>query len=154
MDNLADESTALPAPASLETALPSDESRGAPGSTSRDVKTGQFLPGKSGNPVGRPVGSRNRANLVREFIEEKLVNRLEKDAVKILKVAIAKAKKGDPKMIKLLLGDLLAPARNGTQAAEAGGKKISITINNMTQKEPARVGITIDQDPDEDPPSE
>ena len=31
---------------------------------------GQFLPGRSGNPAGRPRGSRNRSTLLAEMIDE------------------------------------------------------------------------------------
>ena len=32
--------------------------------------TGQFLPGRSGNPAGRPLGARNRTSLWRELLDE------------------------------------------------------------------------------------
>ncbi len=32
-------------------------------------KNSQFVKGKSGNPDGRPIGSKNRATIVREFLD-------------------------------------------------------------------------------------
>ena len=32
--------------------------------------TGQFLPGQSGNPAGRPQGARNKASRLREMLDD------------------------------------------------------------------------------------
>ena len=114
----------------------------------RCPETGRFL--TSGNPKGRPPGSRNRANLVKEFIEEKLTSELEDEAVEVLHVAIRKAKAGDNAMIKLLLGDMLSTARGpgGDDDRTKGG--IRVTINNMTREAQQEVaGVTIDQEDDQ-----
>lgn len=86
--------------------------------------------------------------MVKEFIEEKLTNELEDEAVQVLHVAIRKAKAGDNAMIKLLLGDMLSAVRNGSASSDDGEKKgVSITINNMTREAQAEVtGVTIDQE--------
>lgn len=111
----------------------------------RCPETGRFL--TSGNPKGRPPGSRNRANLVKEFIEEKLTNELEDEAVQVLHVAIRKAKDGDNAMIKLLLGDMLSTARGPAQVEDEGSGKITVTINNMTRDAEQEVeGVTIEQE--------
>lgn len=117
----------------------------------RDPETGRFL--TSGNPAGRPPGARNRSNLVKEFIEEKLTNELEEEAVDVLHVAIRKAKAGDNAMIKLLLGDMLSATRAGTAGGEDEGKGgIRVTIKNMTvEAQQEAEGVTIDQ---EDSPDE
>jgi len=112
----------------------------------RCPETGRFL--TSGNPKGRPPGSRNRANLVKEFIEEKLTNELEDEAVQILHVAIRKAKEGDNAMIKLLLGDMFSAVRNGTAQAEDGsGNRITVKIHNMTvEAQKDAEGVVIDHE--------
>lgn len=114
----------------------------------RCPETGRFL--TSGNPKGRPPGSRNRANLVKEFIEEKLTNELEEEAVEILHVAVRKAKAGDNAMIKLLLGDMLSATRNGSAQADDGeGGGITVRIKNFTMNAERERGVTIDQEDDQ-----
>ena len=104
-----------------------------------DPKTGQFLPGVSGNPAGRPVGVRNKTTLVKEFIESKLTGELEEDAIEILQTAIKKAKSGDNAMIKFLLGDMLSEVRREATKGTSGGAVV-VTVNNMTEQ-PAEVTI-------------
>lgn len=103
---------------------------------------GQFLPGQSGNPAGRPIGTRNETTLVKEFIEHALTHELKEDAVEILQTAILKAKQGDNAMIKFLLGDILSEVRREVTGKKSSGP-ITVTVNNMTDK-PATV--TIDQE--------
>jgi hypothetical protein len=61
----------------------------------------QFQPGQSGNPAGRPRGARNRATLLAEAM-------LEGEAEEIMRVAIKKAREGDPAVLRLCL-DRMAP---------------------------------------------
>jgi hypothetical protein len=63
----------------------------------------QFKKGQSGNPDGRPKGSRNKATLLIERL-------LDDDAQSITKKAIELAKAGDSTAIRLCL-DRIAPAR-------------------------------------------
>jgi Family of unknown function (DUF5681) len=62
-----------------------------------------FQKGQSGNPAGRPRGSRNRATILFE-------NLLEGDGEAIARKAIELAKEGDIAAIRICL-DRLAPAR-------------------------------------------
>jgi hypothetical protein len=64
-----------------------------------------FEKGESGNPAGRPRGSRNRATLLMEGL-------LADDAEAIGRKAIALAKQGDMAAIRLCM-DRLAPPRKG-----------------------------------------
>src|SRR5262245_21794252 len=68
-----------------------------------------FQKGESGNPTGRPRGSRNRATLLMEKL-------LADDAEAIGCKAIAMAKQGDMAAIRLCM-DRLAPARKGEPVA-------------------------------------
>ena len=68
-----------------------------------------FEKGESGNPAGRPRGSRNRATLLMESL-------LADDAEAIGRKAIAMAKQGDMAAIRLCT-DRLAPARKGEPVA-------------------------------------
>src|ERR687887_1160830 len=64
-----------------------------------------FEKGESGNPAGRPPGSRNRATLLMESL-------LADDAEAIGRKAVEMAKGGDLAAIRLCV-DRLAPARKG-----------------------------------------
>lgn len=102
---------------------------------------GQFLKGHSGNPVGRPVGVRSQTTLVKDWINNALMNDLEEDALDILAVAVKKAKGGDNAMIKLLLKDLLA----STGEDEVDKSDVVIKVRNMTiNAEPD--GVTIEHE--------
>jgi hypothetical protein len=68
-----------------------------------------FQKGESGNPAGRPRGSRNRATLLMESL-------LADDAEAIGRKAIEMAKQGDMAAIRLCM-DRLAPARKGQPVA-------------------------------------
>jgi len=108
-------------------------------------ENGRLLPGQTANPHGRPLGSKNRATLVKHFIEEKLTNKLEKDAIAIMQQAITLAKQGDKAMIKLLLGDMLASARGESAEGAKGGSPpaVRIILENYTGAK-ARVPEIID----------
>jgi hypothetical protein len=62
-----------------------------------------FKKGQSGNPAGKPPGSRNKATLLIEQL-------LDDDAKKIAEKAIELAKSGDSTALRLCL-DRIAPAR-------------------------------------------
>ena len=77
-------------------------------------KATRFAKGKSGNPKGRPKGSRNTYKLLEDLLEEKIVLlqngkevRLSKKAA-ILLQAVNSAVKGDLKAIQQLFPHLLA----------------------------------------------
>jgi hypothetical protein len=77
-----------------------------------DAKESQTMPfqkGQSGNPAGRPRGSRNRCAVL-------LQNLLADDAEAIARTAIAMAKEGDIAAIRMCL-DRLVPARKSDAVA-------------------------------------
>src|ERR671931_22659 len=65
----------------------------------------QFQKGQSGDPAGRPFGSRNKATVLMEGL-------LEGEAEAIARKAIEMAKGGDMAAIRMCM-DRLAPARRG-----------------------------------------
>jgi hypothetical protein len=67
------------------------------GSKPKRNARGRFLKGSSGNPYGRPVGSFSLATLLRIYMAEN-----PGDAKAIIRKAVAKAKRGQEKMMRLL----------------------------------------------------
>jgi len=65
----------------------------------------QFQKGQSGNPLGRPLGSRNR----RTIAAEKL---FDEDAEALTRVAIDLAKEGDMAALRLCMDRICAPHRH------------------------------------------
>jgi hypothetical protein len=83
--------------------------------TSAAAKTGKkqrgapFKPGRSGNPNGRPAGSRNRATLAIESL-------LEGEAETLARKVVELAKTGDLQALRICM-DRLAPPRKDSPVA-------------------------------------
>ena len=74
-------------------------------------KTKGFQPGQSGNPSGRPQGSRNKATLIAEQL-------IDGQAEELVKMCISMAKKGDTTAMKIMMDRLIPPRRDrGIQLA-------------------------------------
>ena len=74
-----------------------------PDKTGRQQASGRFRPGQSGNPKGRPLGSRHRVTQMVEAL-------IEGEAETLTQTALTLAKAGDAALLKTLL-DRLAPPR-------------------------------------------
>lgn len=70
-----------------------------------------FAKGESGNPAGKPKGSRNRVTVAVERL-------LEADAENIAKVAVEFAKGGDTTLIKAVLDRIAPPRKEPTITVE------------------------------------
>jgi hypothetical protein len=66
---------------------------------------GQFVSGQSGNPAGRPKGSRNRATVLAEQLFDGAADALANKAVEM-------ALDGDTVALRLVLGRIIAPRRH------------------------------------------
>src|SRR5689334_11133102 len=71
----------------------------------RSNGSGQFSKGASGNPSGRPPGSRNKATLLMESM-------LENEAEKLTRQVIKMALKGDITALRLCLERLIPPRKD------------------------------------------
>jgi hypothetical protein len=119
--------------------------RKAPANTGRK-QGGRFQKGKSGNPNGRPPGSRNRTTLAVDAL-------LDGEAETLTRKAIEKAKDGDMAALRLCL-DRIAPARKdrpvtfsfppiagAADAAKASAALLAaVSTGEITPSEAAEIG--------------
>lgn len=104
-----------------------------PQAPTRDER-GRFLKGGvPGNPNGREKGSKNKMTLIREQLEGNLAD----DGITLLTKATQLAERGNTTMLKFLLERLLPKNDDSNK----GTGKISVNINNMTEKEPTSIEI-------------
>lgn len=94
----------------MDTAKTSQKQRGKP-----------FQKGKSGNPTGRPKGSRNKATILCQ-------NLLEGQAEELVNKAIALALAGDTQMLKACLERLVPPRKD---------RPVKVTLPAMESAEDA-----------------
>lgn len=81
-----------------------------PANTGRK-QDGTFKAGRSGNPAGRPKGSRHKASLAVDAL-------LQGEVEELTRAAITKAKEGDAPALRLCL-DRIAPARKDSPVSFA-----------------------------------
>jgi hypothetical protein len=84
----------------------------------------------SGNPLGRPRGSKNRITQAKLGIEEALRGQLHEYMPEVLTKAIEMALKGDRAMIKLLMELTISKAQAMEDNTE-GREKVQITIRKL-----------------------
>jgi hypothetical protein len=114
------------------------------------VRGRPFEKGRSGNPAGRPRGSRNRS---KQFIEELL----DGEAAALTRKAVTLALDGDPNALRLCFERILAPHRDRPvqldlppirNAADITGAMAAITDavaqGNLTPGEGERLGRLIE----------
>lgn len=102
-------------------------------------KDTRFKKGQSGNPAGRPKGSKNRTTLIKQAIEGQLVEELSQEAVVVMKKAIEMAKKGDQAMIKLVIERVL-PLRRATDDDDRHATPaVNIVVNTLTGKDEGNI---------------
>lgn len=94
----------------------------------RDEK-GRFPKGTSGNPLGRPKGSRNKTTLIREMLDEVALGEVAREYVDVVHAMIRQAKKGDVAAAKFIKE--IANIAN-EEEKKAGGKSIQVYIENFT----------------------
>lgn len=120
--------------------MPNDDSR----SGAKLPRPYGFQKGVSGNPNGRPKGSKNKITLMKLALEGELRTQMKPHMAQILAVAIGKAKDGDPAMIKLLLDKTLPTTKAGEDEAPAK-EKVQIFIDRLPDRDSGgKAPVTID----------
>lgn len=109
-------------------------------------KAGQFVKGRSGNPKGRPVGSKNRIVEMKRSLEVAIREHLDPKQVNaIVQSMVAEALNGNVSAGKLILDKVMSNA----SMSEDGGEEqpeIVIKIENLTPQHLQDVeGEIIDQ---------
>lgn len=89
--------------------------------------------GRSGNPAGRPKGTKNQITILKEALELRLRNKAAYKIEKVLDKAVELALSGDRLMIKLLL-ELHMSKASHTEDTTAGKSQVAVVIQNLTEK--------------------
>lgn len=105
-----------------------------------------LVKGVSGNPNGRPKGSKSKVTLIKQAIESDLTEQLSYDASAILQKTIQLAKEGDTTCIKILMDRLLPALRSGDVNEKAGIGNIHIHVSSIPTE---GQGITIEANTDD-----
>lgn len=90
-----------------------------------------FKPGRSGNPAGRPRGTKNQITILKEALELRLRNKAAYKIEKVLDKAVELALAGDRLMIKLLLELHMSKAAH-TEDTTGGKSQVAVVIQNLT----------------------
>jgi|SRR5688572_1881831 len=94
---------------------------------------GTFPRGKSGNPAGRPLGSKNKITLLKQSLELQLREQAAPDIGRVLAKAFELALDGDRQMIKLLVEAHLS--KNATDESGKAADRPQINITGVSKVE-------------------
>lgn len=93
---------------------------------------GTFLPGKSGNPRGRPKGAKNRITQLKQEMEVVLREGINPEVLKsIIATMAAEAMGGNVQAAKLILDRFMTTA-SGSDENNEQSPTITIKIQNLT----------------------
>lgn len=96
--------------------------------------SGKFLEGVSGNPAGRPPGTRNKLVTVKQKLELAVREGMSADKLgRIINKMADMALAGDTRAARLILDKFISSATTGDeQADESASRGITIRIENAT----------------------
>ena len=95
---------------------------------------GRFVKGKSGNPAGRPAGSKNKVNLIKISMEEGFREGNFEKIAAILDNVVEDAMNGDKQARKMIWDACISKANLG-EDKDGGDKAPQIIIRHMEVEE-------------------
>lgn len=121
-------------------------------------KDGKFVKGQSGNPAGRPVGSRNQITVLRENTELALRRYMDSPARaalaqkaldRLFKMSVEGNDKEALQAMKILFDKILPNAKSGIEDKSGSKRPIAIQIINQTDKSAGSPVVLIDGEAEE-----
>ena len=109
-----------------------DEKKPLEGQLIRNAQ-GQFVEGKSGNPGGRPKGSKNRITLLKMQTEEAWRERNSDALDAVLDLILQDALDGDKAARKMIFDSVISKAN--VQEDKSAGQQQKITVHRMEVKQ-------------------
>ena len=103
--------------------------------------TTKFKKGISGNPGGRPKGSKNKSTVLREAMLNKTDRMLSREVPAVLNVVLNAAKNGDMAAAKMILDRAVPVKKAGADDDGIPQGGIHISISNLTA--PGHVDATV-----------
>lgn len=97
-----------------------------------EKKSPKWVKGQSGNPAGRPKGSKNAITLAKLQLEGELRAQMGPQMVQVMQKAIDLALQGDTMMIKLLVDSCVSKSRAGSDD-DAPREKVVIQVGRLDQ---------------------
>lgn len=115
------------------------------------AEDGTFLPGKSGNPAGRPQGTKNRIAQMKRDMEAAIREHMDPAVIgPIVQAMVTEALLGNVSAAKLILDKVMSNAKVEEDTGETK-RTIKIYIENLTSNKLKEVtGETYDQEEDTD----
>ena len=92
-------------------------------------KNGTFCAGVSGNPNGRPEGSKNQITVAKLLLEDAFRQGHADDIMKVLSLIVKQAKTGDKASQKLIWDSSIS--KQAIEADRASGSKQEINVKTM-----------------------
>ena len=92
------------------------------------TKSTQFQKGVSGNPNGKPKGSKNKTTLIKQAIEHGLIEQLQADIPEVYQKGIQMALDGNETMIKFFLDRIMPKANLDLSSISKGNGQIIINV--------------------------
>jgi hypothetical protein len=95
--------------------------------------TGQFVAGQSGNPAGRPKGSKNKITEIKLLTEQAVRSGRLEDMVRVCENIIEDALDGDVRAKKMVWDAMMSKASSTEDKAAGTRQKIEIGVMHVDQ---------------------